>query len=142
MKNLLSYPVRFDAKMFRILFLYALLIALPSIIVAIAGGRPQTTLGGDLNLLGSSFGVPGRNLSFTHVIVGAGTAGLVLATRLAQNASNSVAVIEAGGFYEVDNGNLSVIPAFAIYDSGASPTDSNPLIDWGFVTTPQAVSWT
>lgn len=40
---------------------------------------------------------PGTNASFDYVIVGGGTAGLTLATRLAQNGSFSVAVVEAGG---------------------------------------------
>lgn len=37
-------------------------------------------------------------------------------------------------------GNLSEIPADDIYYTGSSPSDTDPLIDWGFVTTPQAVS--
>lgn len=50
-------------------------------------------------------------------------------------------IIEAGGFYQVDNGNGSVIPGLATTQYvGAGPNDPQPLIDWGFVTTPQAVS--
>lgn len=64
-------------------------------------------------LIGSHFGVPDIPVSYDYVIVGGGTAGLVLARRLAANASFTVAVIEAGGFYELDNGNFSEIPAFA-----------------------------
>ena len=90
-------------------------------------------------LIGTSFGIFGANATFDYVIVGGGTAGLVVATRLAENQSISVAVVEAGGFYEVDNGNLSVIPASATYFTGTSPLNTSPLIDWGFVTTPQAV---
>lgn len=52
-------------------------------------------------------------MTYDYVIVGGGTAGLVLARRLAANFSLTVAVIEAGGFYELDNGNFSEIPAFA-----------------------------
>lgn len=100
----------------------------------------DTTALSDLNFVGSSFGVPGNNVSFDYIIAGGGTAGLVVAARLAQNASNSVAVIEAGGFYEVDNGNLSVVPGTDTYFAGADPDDTNPLIDWGFVTAPQPVS--
>ena len=33
-----------------------------------------------------------------YIVVGGGTAGLTIANRLAEN--NTVAVIEAGGFYE------------------------------------------
>lgn len=50
-------------------------------------------------LLGSSFGVPGNNASYEYIIVGGGTAGLTIATRLAEQQSGRVAVIEAGGFY-------------------------------------------
>ncbi|KAK7992145.1 hypothetical protein PG988_000939 [Apiospora saccharicola] len=83
------------------------------------------------------FGVPGVNASFDYVVVGGGTAGLVVATRLAE-AAKSVAVIEAGGFYGADAGNLSTVPAYAVFGAGASPDDVLPGVDWGFVTTPQA----
>ena len=89
-------------------------------------------------LLGSSFGVPGANSTYDYVIVGGGNAGLTLAHRLAETAS--VAVVEAGGFYEIGNSNLSQIPQDDIYFAGKDKTDYNPLIDWGFQTTPQAVS--
>lgn len=64
-------------------------------------------------LIGSHFGVPDVPITYDYVIVGGGTAGLVVARRLAANSSVTVAVIEAGGFYELDNGNFSEIPAFA-----------------------------
>ena len=95
---------------------------------------------GEFKFIGTSFGVPGSNASFDYVIVGGGTAGLTVASRLAAAPDTSVAVIEAGGFYEVDNGNLSSIPSDIIYFSGSDPQDFNPLIDWDYVTTPQAVS--
>ena len=91
-------------------------------------------------ILGSSFGVPGANATFDYVVVGGGTAGLTIATRLAENRSLSVAVVEAGGFYEIDNGNLSIIPGRAVWFSGTDPKDFQPLVDWGFNTVPQAVS--
>ncbi|KAL8877111.1 MAG: hypothetical protein Q9198_004814, partial [Flavoplaca austrocitrina] len=47
-----------------------------------------------------------------------------------------VAVIEAGGYYEQDNGNISIVPGYASFFSGTDPTDINPLVDWGFVTQP------
>ncbi|KAL8652680.1 MAG: hypothetical protein Q9226_004164 [Calogaya cf. arnoldii] len=72
-------------------------------------------------LLGNSFGVPGQDAIFDYVVVG------------------GVAVVEAGGFYEIDNGNGSVIPALApLQHVGSLPNDTQPLIDWGFVTVPQA----
>ena len=64
-------------------------------------------------LLGSHFGIPDVPLSYDYVVVGGGTAGLVVARRLASNSSFTVAVIEAGGFYELDNGNYSEIPGYA-----------------------------
>ena len=64
-------------------------------------------------LIGSHFGVPDIPVTYDYVVVGGGTAGLVTARRLAANSSFTVAVIEAGGFYELDNGNYSEIPAFA-----------------------------
>lgn len=64
-------------------------------------------------LIGSHFGIPDTPVTYDYVVVGGGTAGLVVAHRLASNSSYSVAVIEAGGFYEMDNGNYSQIPAYA-----------------------------
>ena len=90
-------------------------------------------------LLGAHFGVPGLPGVFDYVIVGGGTAGLTVARRLAANTSNTVAVIEAGGFYEFDNGNLTEIPADAGYFVGSAPAEKNPLIDWEQYTEPQAV---
>ena len=95
--------------------------------------------GGLGNLLGTSFGAPGSNASFDYVIVGGGTAGLTMATRLASAPGISVAVIEAGGFYEVDNGNKSTVPGYANYYTGSDPHNYQPLIDWGFSTVPQTV---
>ncbi|PWY73064.1 glucose-methanol-choline oxidoreductase [Aspergillus heteromorphus CBS 117.55] len=92
-------------------------------------------------LLGSSFGVPGVNATFDYIVVGGGTAGLTLATRLVEQQAGRVAVIEAGGFYEMDNGNLSQVPADDARYIGRSQTDWQPLIDWGYSTTPQAGSY-
>ncbi|KAJ9360041.1 CAZyme family AA3 [Paecilomyces variotii] len=91
-------------------------------------------------LLGSSFGLPGTNATFDYVVVGGGNAGLTIASRLAMNGSASVAVVEAGGFYEVDNSNLTVIPGSATYFTGSDPNNFQPLIDWGFNTVPQEYS--
>ena len=87
-----------------------------------------------------SFGIPGVNATYDYIIVGGGTAGLTIASRLAAEPSISVAVIEAGGFYEADDGNVSVVPGYCTVYAGTDPTDTNPLVDWGFVTVPQAVS--
>lgn len=81
----------------------------------------------------------GSDATYDYVVIGGGTGGLAMAYRLAEDGSNSVAVIEAGGFYQ-NAGNESVVPAYAegAYTS-ISPDDrlDNPLTTWGFVTTPQ-----
>jgi choline dehydrogenase len=56
-------------------------------------------------LYSNSFGVPGVNATYDYVVIGGGTAGLTIAARLAEDSDVSVAVIEAGGFYQQDNGN-------------------------------------
>ncbi|KAI9697329.1 MAG: hypothetical protein M1820_007835 [Bogoriella megaspora] len=89
------------------------------------------------SILGTYFGTPGANATFDYVVVGGGTAGLTLATRLSANKSLSVAVIEAGGFYELDNHNYSTVPGYYSYFTGANVLNTQPLIDWGLVTTPQ-----
>lgn len=68
-----------------------------------------------------------------------GTAGLTIAYRLAENGTNSVAVIEAGGFYDQDNGNTSVVPTYCTRYGAATPESASqyPLVDWGFVTEAQ-----
>jgi choline dehydrogenase len=97
----------------------------------------QNTFG---RLSSNSFGVPGVNATYDYIVVGGGTAGNVMAARLAQNGTFSVAVIEAGSFYQLTNGNGSVIPGLAITQhTGTDPSNKQPLIDWDFVTTPQAV---
>ena len=87
-------------------------------------------------LLGSYIGLP-HNATFDYVVVGGGTAGLAMASRLAADGSNSVAVIEAGGFYELDNGNVSVVPGYATYYAGMDPSNFQPLVDWGMNTVAQ-----
>ncbi|KAL9595710.1 MAG: hypothetical protein Q9219_006276 [cf. Caloplaca sp. 3 TL-2023] len=83
-----------------------------------------------------SFGVPGSDASFDYVVVGGGTAGLTIASRLAADPTVTVAVVEAGGFYEAV-GNTSVVPGYCTVYAGTDPADTNPAIDWNFVTVPQ-----
>lgn len=103
--------------------------------VAYPAAQPRTTLN-----FAQSFGVPGINTTFDYVVVGGGTAGLTIASRLAAEPSISVAVIEAGGFYEAD-GNLSVVPGYCTVHAGTDPADTDLNVDWGFVTLPQPVGF-
>ncbi|POS77029.1 hypothetical protein DHEL01_v204584 [Diaporthe helianthi] len=90
-------------------------------------------------LFSSAFGYPGRNANFDYVIIGGGTSGLTLASRLAAT-SASVAVIEAGGFYEMDNSNNSVVPLYSL--TGIAFIDPSPgftpqpLMDWSLLSEP------
>lgn len=88
--------------------------------------------------LGALAGAIGLDATFDYVIVGGGTAGLVLANRLSANSSITVAVVEAGFFYQVTNPILGRTPVGDVIFAGADPSDTNPLVDWNFVTTPQA----
>jgi hypothetical protein len=76
---------------------------------------------------------------YDYVVVGGGTAGLAIAARLSEDGSRSVAVIEAGTYYE-SFGNTSEIPLFDSSWTGKDPKDTNPNLDWDFVTVPQKVS--
>ena len=114
----------------------------------------------------NSFGTPGKNATYDYIVVGGGTAGNTvspryhvlrpfyeripwikidtkselcqIAARLAEDQAVSVAVIEAGSFYQVSDGNLSVVPGYTFLGTGSSIADDIPSVDWSFVTTPQA----
>ncbi|KAK3300374.1 uncharacterized protein B0H64DRAFT_14039 [Chaetomium fimeti] len=89
-------------------------------------------------LLGSSFGVPSIDATYDYVVVGGGTAGLTIAARIAEANIGTVAVIEAGTFYEISNGNWSQVPATGGMFTSTGADDWQPMIDWGYQTTPQA----
>ncbi|GME22370.1 GMC oxidoreductase [Neofusicoccum parvum] len=89
-------------------------------------------------LTSTSFGIPGLNATFDYIVIGGGTAGLALATRLSSSSADiSVAVVEAGSFYEITNGNLSVVPGYGPWFTGLDEDDWQPGVDWGFQTVPQ-----
>jgi choline dehydrogenase len=67
--------------------------------------------------------------AFDYVIVGAGTAGCLLANRLSADPANRVALLEAGGS---DNYHWIHIPVGYLYLMG------NPRTDWGYKTAPAA----
>lgn len=56
---------------------------------------------------------------------------------MAEDGTHTVAVVEAGDFYQIEAGNKSVVPAYNPEFASLQNPDANPLIDWGFVTTPQ-----
>lgn len=66
-------------------------------------------------------------MNFDYVVVGAGSAGCVIANRLSADPSCRVILIEAGG--EPDT-NLATVPGGAIYLWGSK-------LDWAYTTTPQ-----
>lgn len=87
---------------------------------------------------GSSFAIPG-SATYDYVIVGGGLAGLTVANRLSEDPSNRVAVVEAGSFYEISNGNYSQIPFYATKFSTGNISDTQPSVDWEIVTEPETV---
>ncbi|KAM0271681.1 hypothetical protein ACHAQH_008967 [Verticillium albo-atrum] len=92
----------------------------------------------DKRQLGSLLGIFNRDATFDYVIIGGGTAGLTLANRLSANKGITVAVVEAGSFYQITNPVLGQTPTGDTIFAGSSPSDTNPLVDWNFVTQPQA----
>jgi choline dehydrogenase-like flavoprotein len=70
-----------------------------------------------------------HNTEFDYVILGGGTAGLVIASRLSEDPGVSVAVIEAGDF-ERNNPNVTNTTTIGL--------GKNTRIDWQYDTVPQA----
>ena len=68
-----------------------------------------------------------RELSFDYIVVGAGTAGCLLANRLSADPKNRVLLLEAG---KKDNYPWIHIPVGYLYSIG------NPRVDWMYKTEP------
>ena len=136
--------MRSSARRFNTIKMHSFQLRLLPFISCIASAAATANLltyvdGSVGNVFGTAFGTPGTNATFDYVVVGGGTAGLTIATRLASDPAISVAVIEAGGFYEIDNGNRSTVPGYANFYTGSDPKNYQPLVDWGFTTVPQTV---
>ncbi|KAF2140428.1 GMC oxidoreductase [Aplosporella prunicola CBS 121167] len=86
---------------------------------------------------GALEGALGQEATYDYVVVGGGTAGNAIGVRLAE-AGHSVAIIEAGAYYELGKPVLGTTPAGDIIGIGSSILDSDLLVDWGFVTEPQS----
>ena len=69
-----------------------------------------------------------KDVAYDYVIVGAGTAGCVLASRLSEDPGCTVCLIEAGG---PDNHPFIHIPA------AVGAAIATPALNWRFMTTPQ-----
>ncbi|KAK7736010.1 hypothetical protein SLS63_003528 [Diaporthe eres] len=80
-----------------------------------------------------------RDHILTLTVVGGGTAGLAIAARLAPYFS--VAVVEAGGSYQADTGNQSVVPYYAlnmpVLATDQATYQREPLVDWDLISVPQ-----
>jgi len=86
--------------------------------------------------LGAVGGVLGVDQTFDYVVVGGGTAGNAIGVRLAE-AGFSVAIIEAGGYYEIEKPVLGSTPAGSYLGIGSSSVDQIVTVDWGFETEAQ-----
>lgn len=98
----------------------------------------QTASGQGLvqGVLGGLDGVLGEEQTFDYVIVGGGTAGIPVGVRLAE-AGFTVAIVEAGLFYQLGKPVLGTTPTGAFFGAGWNSLDQFPLVDWGFTTEPQ-----
>lgn len=82
--------------------------------------------------LGALAGALGISASYDYIVVGGGTGGTATAVRLAESGA-SVALIEAGEYYEIGEAVLGSTPSGDVVFVGSDPTDSDPLVDWEFV---------
>ncbi|KAF9567995.1 alcohol oxidase [Agrocybe pediades] len=91
--------------------------------------RLSKTVATSLVVAGSSLATNAASSSFDYVVVGGGTAGLVVASRLTEDPSISVLVLEAGHSDSIDF-NVTV-PGLDLTVTGGS------IVDWNYTTAPQ-----
>ncbi|KZV60855.1 GMC oxidoreductase [Peniophora sp. CONT] len=70
--------------------------------------------------------------TWDYIVIGGGTAGSVLASRLSKNANASVLVIEAGGRNDGPSASALQVPFFV------SNAGTGTSFDWNYTTVPQA----
>ena len=109
---------------------------LGSFLNPITGALETLTDGLVQTSIGSLEGVLGEADEYDYVVIGGGTGGNTVAYRLAAE-GYTVAVIEAGGSYEIGKPVLGTAPLGDIIGVGGNPLDSIPTVDWGLVTEPQ-----
>jgi hypothetical protein len=116
-----------------------LLVSAAPVVLA-AEEAPNNVLQGLINQLrslvpgslGTFQGTAGVTATYDYVVVGAGTAGTALAVRLAESGA-TVAVVEAGSYYQLTNPIVSSTPGLDVLLVGSDVSNQNPLVDWGFV---------
>lgn len=108
--------------------------AIASLISASTTTRAKRQLDGPLAGLEGDLAT---DQEFDYIVVGGGTGGLTIATRLAEDTNVTVAVIEAGLLYSITD-PLEVLPGGDVTFVGT--TESLPTVDWGFFTTPDPAS--
>jgi choline dehydrogenase len=88
--------------------------------------------------MGNKFGRPGYNDTYDYIIVGGGQHGSVLANRLSIGTNYSVALLEAGNFYEIMDGNRTQIPGLAYINNVLFPVpDATTGTSYGLMSVPQ-----
>ncbi|TQV97279.1 hypothetical protein V2A60_000098 [Cordyceps javanica] len=99
----------------------------------------SSLLGGDgfiTATYGAIQGLLGRDEEFDFVVVGGGTGGNAVGYRLAE-AGFSVAIIEAGTFFEFSKPGFSTVPGLDVLFIGSDSSEALFPADWKFQTTPQ-----